>query len=122
MHYRDQFSSRCRAVSFAISGCFYSHAKIKTAISRYYCDYVDQQLQHSAEIVFEACQYLNIDRSTVAWFHPDFQEEIARLYPNNSPKIQEQTISQVEELSQADRVEPIDCFNHAISIYNRESI
>ena len=82
--------------------------------------YIDEQLQHSAQIVFEACQYLNLDRSTIAWFHPDFREEIDLLYTNKPINLKPQISSQIEGLVLSYRFEPIDCFNHAISIYNRE--
>ena len=82
--------------------------------------YIDEQLQHSAQIVFEACQYLNLDRSTIAWFHPDFREEIDLLYTNKPINLKYQASSQIEGLVLSYRFEPIDCFNHAISIYNRE--
>jgi small subunit ribosomal protein S6 len=83
--------------------------------------YVDKQKQWKtvAQIVFEACQYLNLDRSTVSWFHPDFQVEIDDLCTNNPPNLQERRAPQVEELLQLDLFEPINCFNHAISIYDR---
>ena len=82
--------------------------------------YIDEQLQHSAQIVFEACQYLNLDRSTISWFHPDFQEEIDLLYTNKPINLKPQISSQIEGLVLSYRFEPIDCFNHAISIYDRE--
>jgi hypothetical protein len=82
--------------------------------------YVDARMQHSPQIVFEACQYLNISRSVVAWFHPDFQEEIDRLYINNSHNFSLQTPLQIEESRQAKRSEPIDCFNYVLRIYNRD--
>jgi small subunit ribosomal protein S6 len=84
--------------------------------------YIDKQTQwqNFAQIVFEACQYLKLGRSSISWFHPDFQEELDRLYVHNSINLQQRTSSQVEKLSQPNQFEPIDCFNHAISIYDRE--
>jgi hypothetical protein len=82
--------------------------------------YVDARMQHSPQIVFEAFQYLNISRSVVAWFHPDFQEEIDRLYTNNSHNFSLQTPLQTEESRQAKRSQPIDCFHYALQIYDRD--
>jgi uncharacterized protein YjbI with pentapeptide repeats len=91
--------------------------------------YVDKQTQwqNFAQIVFEACQYLNLGRSNVAWCHPDFQTEIDELYANNPSKPQRQISSQFERFlrsqikrfSQPKRPEPIDAFNHALKIYDR---
>jgi tetratricopeptide (TPR) repeat protein len=82
--------------------------------------YIDARMQHSPQVVFESCQYLNISRSRVAWFHPDFQEEIDQLYTNNPHNLQLQTPLQIEEFQQPSPSEPIDCFNHALRIYDRD--
>jgi hypothetical protein len=78
--------------------------------------YIDARMQHSPQIVFESCQYLNVSRSTVAWLHPDFQKEIDRLYINNFHK----KPLQIKLFQQPKPFEPIDCFNHALRIYDRE--
>lgn len=82
--------------------------------------YIDARMQHSPQIVFEACQYLNLSRSMVAWFHPDFQKEMDRLYTNNSHNLSLQKPLQIKEFQQPKLFEPIDCFNHALRIYNRD--
>jgi uncharacterized protein YjbI with pentapeptide repeats len=84
--------------------------------------YLDKEAQwhNGAQLVFEACQYLTLARSNITWIHPDFQAEIDELSANNPPNFQERTSSQLEELFQPDVFEPIDCFNHALSIYDRE--
>jgi tetratricopeptide (TPR) repeat protein len=82
--------------------------------------YIDARMQHSPQIVFEACQYLNISRLTVAWLHPDFQKEIDRFYINNPHNLQLQKPLKIEDFQQSKLSEPIDCFNHALRIYDRD--
>jgi uncharacterized protein YjbI with pentapeptide repeats len=82
--------------------------------------YIDERMQHSPKIVFESIQYLNIPKSKITWIHPDFQSEIDEFYTENLCSFQEMGISQAEESNQQFQQEPIDCFNHAIAIYERE--
>jgi Tetratricopeptide repeat len=92
--------------------------------------YVDNTLQDIPTVTFEACKYLEIPRQEVIWFHPDWQEEIDRLYSVHGSICQSQRYanekrpesSQLEELTQLQQYEPIDCFNHALRIYTREHV
>jgi hypothetical protein len=79
--------------------------------------YVDSGISNISEVVFEACQRLEIPRSKVIWFHPDFQLETDRLYTEYG-EIQETQKS--EELLQIIEYEPIQCFKHALQIYTRK--
>jgi tetratricopeptide (TPR) repeat protein len=82
--------------------------------------YVDLKLQDVPAVTFEVCKYLAIPRQEVIWFHPDWQEEIDRLYAENGSIEKRQESLQIEELPQQNHYEPIDCFNHALRIYTRE--
>jgi tetratricopeptide (TPR) repeat protein len=79
--------------------------------------YVDNGISNISGVVFEACQRLEIPRSKVIWFHPDFETEIDRLYVE-SGEVQETQKS--EKLLQIIEYEPIDCFNYALNIYTRQ--
>jgi tetratricopeptide (TPR) repeat protein len=79
--------------------------------------YVDNGISNISGVVFEACQRLEIHRSKVIWFHPDFETEIDRLYVE-SGEVQETQKS--EKLLQIIEYEPIDCFNYALNIYTRQ--
>ncbi len=96
--------------------------------------YVDIKTQDVPAVVFESCQYLEIPRSNIPWFHPDFQEQIdslfetlrERLYLEDSGLDQQIQLVEVDELSidnSALEQHPptrIDCFHHALRIYTRE--
>jgi tetratricopeptide (TPR) repeat protein len=85
--------------------------------------YIDNGISNISEVIFAACQRLEIPRSKVIWFHPDFQAEIDRLYTE---------YGEIPETQKADTApqniayEPIatpsaiDCFNYALQIYNRQ--
>jgi uncharacterized protein YjbI with pentapeptide repeats len=88
--------------------------------------YVDLKTQDVPAVVFESCQYLEISRSNIPWFHPDFQEEIDRLYPENRVIDRQIQLEEVPELSigQSAALEQnpptkIDCFRHALRIYTK---
>jgi uncharacterized protein YjbI with pentapeptide repeats len=89
---------------------------------------VDGKMQNIPQIVFDSCLHLQVSREEVIWFHPDWQEEIDRLYAEHGSIWQSQRYanekrpesSQVEELGI--EYEPIDCFNHALGIYTREYV
>jgi hypothetical protein len=77
-------------------------------------------------VVFESCQYLEIPRSNIPWFHPDFQEQIDRLYLENSVADRQIQFLEVAELllGQSAPLEQhlptkIDCFQHVLRIYTR---
>ena len=84
--------------------------------------YVDAAMQNIPQIVFESCQQLQASREEAIWFHPDWQEEIDRLYAEHGDIEKRSESSQLEELSQQNQYEPIDCFNHALSIYTRDYV
>jgi uncharacterized protein YjbI with pentapeptide repeats len=84
--------------------------------------YVDAAMQNIPQIVFESCQQLQVSRDEAIWFHPDWQEEIDRLYVEHGAIEKRPELSQVEELTQSKQYEPIDCFNHALRIYTREYV
>jgi uncharacterized protein YjbI with pentapeptide repeats len=84
--------------------------------------YVDAAMQNIPQIVFESCQQLQVSRDEAIWFHPDWQEEIDRLYVEHGAIEKRPELSQVEELTQNKQHEPIDCFNHSLRIYTREYV
>jgi hypothetical protein len=94
------------------------------------CISVDATTQNIPQIVFDSCLQLQVAREEVIWFHPDWQEEIDRLYAEHGSIWQSQRyanekrpeLSQLEELTQNKQYEPIDCFNHALRIYTREYV
>jgi hypothetical protein len=84
--------------------------------------YVDAAMQNIPQIVFDSCLKLQVAREEVLWFHPDWQEEIDRLYAEHGDIEKRPELPQLEQLSQSIPYEPIDCFNHALRIYTREYI
>jgi uncharacterized protein YjbI with pentapeptide repeats len=82
--------------------------------------YIDLKFQEPVSVVFETCKYLEISRQEVVWFHPDWQEEVDRLYSECGEIEKSPESSQVGELAQRDYYEPIDCFHHALKIYTRQ--
>jgi hypothetical protein len=84
--------------------------------------YVDAAMQNIPQIVFESCLQLQVAREEVIWFHPDWQDEIDRLYAEHGAIEKRTELSQLEELPQLNQYEPIDCFNHALKIYAREFV
>jgi tetratricopeptide (TPR) repeat protein len=81
--------------------------------------YVDPKMSNVAQGVFDSCQYLQIPRSQVLWFHPNIQPEINLLYQSQQSVFP--TLSDSKHHSRKVFKDPIDCFEHAIKIYNRES-
>jgi hypothetical protein len=61
--------------------------------------YVDIKTQDVPTVVFESCQYLEIPRSDLTWFHPDFQDDIDRLYRENNAIDRQIQLVEVAELS-----------------------
>jgi hypothetical protein len=84
--------------------------------------YVDVAMQNIPQIVFDSCLQLQVAREEAIWFHPDWQDEIDRLYTEHGSIEKRPESSQSEELPQQTQYEPIDCFNHALRIYTREYI
>ncbi len=83
--------------------------------------YVDPKLQDIPAVTFEACKYLEIPREEAIWFHPDWQEKIEGLYAAHGAIEKRPKSLQVEKILNSSQFEPIDCFNHALQIYNREN-
>jgi uncharacterized protein YjbI with pentapeptide repeats len=84
--------------------------------------YVDAAMQNIPQIVFDSCLQLQVAREEVIWFHPDWQDEIDRLYVEHGLIERRPELSQPEELTEQIQYEPIDCFNHALRIYTREYV
>jgi uncharacterized protein YjbI with pentapeptide repeats len=82
--------------------------------------HVDSAMHNIPQIIFESCQQLQVSREEVLWFHPDWQDEIDRLYAEHGAIEKRQKPLQGEELRQSIYYEPIDCFNHALRIYTRQ--
>jgi uncharacterized protein YjbI with pentapeptide repeats len=79
--------------------------------------YVDVAMQNIPQIIFDSCQQLRVSRQEIEWIHPDWQVEVEGLYSEHGE------IEGIERssilLSQSKDYEPIDCFYHALEIYNR---
>ncbi len=84
--------------------------------------YVDAAMQNIPQIVFDSCLQLQVAREEVIWFHPDWQDEIDRLYAEHGSIKKRQESLHSEKLPQQNQYEPIDCFNHALRIYTREYV
>jgi hypothetical protein len=84
--------------------------------------HVDSAMQNIPQVIFESCQQLQISREEILWVHPDWQDEIDRLYAERGTTEKRPKSSQIEESPQSNQYEPIDCFNHALRIYTREYI
>jgi uncharacterized protein YjbI with pentapeptide repeats len=76
--------------------------------------YVHLNTPDMAAIIFESCQQLQIARSHVAWLHPNFEKKINALYVEHSDIEQRPKI-----VKYLDGRGPIDCFKHALQIYNK---
>jgi uncharacterized protein YjbI with pentapeptide repeats len=83
------------------------------------CISVDAKIQNIPQIVFDSCLQLQVLREEVIWFHPDWQEEIDRLYAEHGAIENRTESSQAKELPQQNQYEPIDCFKHALRIYTK---
>lgn len=86
------------------------------------CICVDAKMQNIPQIVFDSCLHLQVSREEVIWLHPDWEEEIDRLYAEHGSIDKRPELSQLEELPQQNQYEPIDCFNHALMIYTRDYV
>jgi hypothetical protein len=84
--------------------------------------HVDSAMQNIPQVIFESCQQLRVSREEVLWFHPDWQDEIDRLYTEHDSIEKRSESLQSEELPQQNQYEPIDCFNHALRIYTKEYV
>jgi hypothetical protein len=72
-------------------------------------------------LVVETLRYLAIPRATAVWFHPDYEQEIDRLYSEHS---EIEPIDRLESgaLPPNGEREPIDCFYYALEIYTRDKL
>ncbi len=86
------------------------------------CISVDAAMQNIPQVIFESCRQLQVAREEVLWFHPDWQDEIDRLYSEHGVTEKRTELPQSEELQQKTQYEPIDCFNHALRIYTKEYV
>jgi hypothetical protein len=84
--------------------------------------YVDSAMQNIPQVVFESCQQLQVSREEVLWFHPDWQDEIDRLYAEHGDIEKRPESSPSKQLPEQVQYEPIDCFNHSLRIYTREYV
>jgi Tetratricopeptide repeat len=84
--------------------------------------HLDSAIQNIPQVIFESCQRLQVSREEAIWFHPDWQDEIDRLYAEHGSTAKRPESLQVEELAQHKQYESIDCFNHALRIYTREYV
>ncbi len=72
-------------------------------------------------LVVETLRYLAIPRETAGWFHPDYEQEIDRLYSEHG-KIEPIDRLELGSLPPNEEREPIDCFYYALEIYTREKL
>ena len=84
--------------------------------------YVDIAMQNIPQIIFDSCQQLRVSRPEIEWVHADWQVELDKLYANHGEIEGIERNSTVEESSQSNDIEPIDCFYHALEIYTREKL
>jgi uncharacterized protein YjbI with pentapeptide repeats len=82
--------------------------------------YMDNSIPNISEVVFEACQRLEIPRSKVIWFHPDFQMEINHLYTKNKDIIVKRKPLRAKKILSSSQYEPINCFQYALRIYRKQ--
>jgi hypothetical protein len=81
---------------------------------------VEVAMQHIPKIIFDSCRQLRVSRQEIEWIHPDWQVEFERLYAEHGEIEGIERSSIVEELSQSNDYEPIDCFYYALVIYTRQ--
>ena len=84
--------------------------------------YVDMAMQNIPQIIFDSCQQLRVSRPEIEWVHADWQVEFDKLYAKHGEIEGIERKSTVEESSQSNDYEPIDCFYHALEIYTREKL
>jgi uncharacterized protein YjbI with pentapeptide repeats len=84
--------------------------------------YVDVAMQNIPQIVFDSCHQLRVSRQEIEWFNPDWQADLDRLYAEHGDVEAIDRRSTVEQLSQNNESEPIDCFYYALEIYTREKL
>jgi uncharacterized protein YjbI with pentapeptide repeats len=82
--------------------------------------YVDNSISNISEVVFEACQKLEVPRSKVIWFHPDFQIEIDHLYTKHKDIVVKRKPLRAKKILASSQYEPINCFQYALRIYRKQ--
>jgi hypothetical protein len=92
--------------------------------------YVDPSIQNVPAVIYESCQQLGISHSEVTWLHADVQEQVDRLYAENGDfaggragvlSIASLAPEVIEEWPKSSEYEPIQCFHHSLSIYDRQT-
>ncbi len=81
--------------------------------------YIDVAMQNIPQIIFDSCQQLRVSRQEIEWVNSDWQVEVEALYAKYGEIEGIERISTLKKLSQNNALEPIDCFYHALEIYNR---
>jgi hypothetical protein len=71
---------------------------------------------------YESCRQLGISHSEVTWLHADVREQVDRLYAENGdfPGGRAGVLS-IEQWPKSSEHEPIQCFQHSLSIYDRQT-
>ncbi len=82
--------------------------------------YVDNDIPNISEVVFEACQKIEIPQSKVIWFHPDFQAEIDHLYAEHQNIVVKRKSLRTKKILPSSQYEPINCFQYALRIYRKQ--
>jgi hypothetical protein len=84
--------------------------------------YVDPSIQDVPAVIYESCQQLGISHSEVTWLHADVQERVDRLYAENGDFAGGRAgVLSIEEWPKINEYEPIRCFQHSLSIYDRQT-
>jgi uncharacterized protein YjbI with pentapeptide repeats len=82
--------------------------------------HIDNNIPNVATVIFEACQRLEIPRSKVIWFHPDFQVEIDHLYTEHKDIVVKRKPLRAKKILSSSQYEPINCFQYALRIYRKQ--
>lgn len=92
--------------------------------------YIDRSIQDIPAVIYESCQQLNISHTEVTWLHADVQEQVDQLYAENGDfvgrragvlSIGSLAPEVIEEWPKSSEYEPIQCFQHSLSIYDRQA-
>jgi hypothetical protein len=84
--------------------------------------YVDPSIQDVPAVIYESCQQLGISHSEVTWLHADVQEEVDRIYAENGDFAGGRAgVLSIKEWPKSSEHEPIQCFQHSLSIYDRQT-
>jgi hypothetical protein len=84
--------------------------------------YVDPSIKDVPAVIYESCQQLEISHSEVTWLHDDVQEQVDQLYAKNGDFAGGKAgVLSLEEWPKSSEHEPIQCFQHSLSIYDRQT-